>query len=145
MTRAGAVSTIKATLEANTSPNFQVVLIGEPLTIPSGDRLAAAWFSGETLKAKTLGTVMVNEAWTIRCYWRVPAAAKGRENLELEIWNACRAVQSGFRGDSQLGGNVTDLEISLATVGWSDIGGNTFRTISFNLEIQDLESESISA
>ena len=143
MSRAGAVTTIKTILEANSSPNFQVVLIGEPLSVPSGDRVCAAWFTGESAKTKTLNKIMVTQIWTIRCYWRVPASAKGREKLELEIWDACRAVQSGCYGDAQRGGNVTDLDISLAAVGWSDIGGNTFRTISFNLELQDLEAESI--
>ena len=143
MSRAGAVTTIKTILEANSSPNFQVVMIGEPLSIPSGDRVCAAWFTGESTKTKTLNTVMVTQVWTVRCYWRVPAGVKARENLELEIWNACRAVQAGFYGDAQLGGNVTDLDISLAGIGWTEISGNTFRTISFNLELQDLEAESI--
>ena len=143
MSRAGAVTTIKTILAANSSPNFQVVLIGEPLSIPSGDRVCAAWFTGESTKAKTLNKIMVTQIWTVRCFWRVPAGAKARENLELEIWNACRAIQSGFYGDAQLGGNVTDLDISLASGGWSEISGNTFRTISFNLELQDLEAESI--
>tara|TARA_Y100001951_G_C11297545_1_gene276736 strand:- start:5543 stop:5980 length:438 start_codon:yes stop_codon:yes gene_type:complete len=143
LSRSGAVTRIKAILEANSSPNFQVVLIGEPLSIPSGDRVAAAWFSGESEKTKTLGNVMVTQLWTVRCYWRVPSGAKQREKLELEIWDAVRAVQAGFTADSTLTDNITDLDISLASVGWSDIGGNTFRICSFNLEIIDLEAESI--
>jgi hypothetical protein len=86
---------------------------------------------------------MVTQAWTVRCYWRVQASAQSREATELEIWNAVRAIQAGFRGDSTLSDNVTDLDISLATVGWSDVGGNTFRICSFNLELIDLEAESI--
>lgn len=103
----------------------------------------AAWFAGESEKTKTLGNVMVTHTWTVRCYWRVQASAQSREATELEIWNAVRAIQAGFRGDSTLGGNVTDLDISLAAVGWSDVGGNTFRICSFNLELLDLEAESI--
>jgi len=143
MSRSGAVTQIKTILEANSSPNFQVVLIGEPMSIPSGDRVAAAWFSGESEKTKTLGNVMATQSWVVRCYWRVPPGAKGREKLELEIWDACRAVQSGFTGDSTLDSNVTDLDITLASVGWSNIGGNSFRTLSFDLGIIDLEAESI--
>lgn len=143
MSRSAAVTQIKALLAANSSPNFQVVLIGEPLSIPSGDRVAAAWFSGESAKTKTLGNVMVTQTWTVRCYWRVQASAQSRQATELEIWNAVRAIQAGFRGDSTLDGNVTDLDISLASVGWSDVGGNAFRICSFDLELIDLEAESI--
>lgn len=129
---------------AVSSPTFQVVLIGEPLTIPSGDRVISAYFNGESAKTKTLGNVMVTQNWTVRAYFRVAPSQKSREALELELWDAVRSIQTGFRADSQLGGNVTDLDISLATVGWVDLGGNTFRSISFDLQLIELEAESIS-
>ena len=56
---------------AVSSPTFQVVLIGEPLTIPSGDRVISAYFNGESAKTKTLGNVMVTQNWTVRAYFRV--------------------------------------------------------------------------
>tara|TARA_Y100000401_G_C8306459_1_gene217243 strand:- start:550 stop:987 length:438 start_codon:yes stop_codon:yes gene_type:complete len=144
MSRSGAVTTIKSLMDAVTNPTFQVVLIGEPLSIPSGDRVIAAWFNGESQKSKTLGNVMVTQVWTIRAYFRVGSSQKARESLELELWDAVRNIQSSFRGDSQLSGNCTDLEISLANVGWVDIGGNTFRSITFDLQLIELEAESIS-
>jgi hypothetical protein len=145
VSRSGALTTIKTIMDNVSSPTFQVVLIGEPLSLPSGDRVIAAWFNGESEKSKTLGNVMVTQVWTVRAYFRVGATMKLRESLELELWNAVRSIQSDFRADSQLGGNVTDLEISLANVGWVDIGGNTFRSISFDLQLIELEAESISA
>ena len=129
MSRSGAITTIKTIMGAVSSPTFQVVLIGEPLSIPSGDRVITAYFNGESAKTKTLGNVMVTQNWTVRAYFRVAPSQKAREALELELWNAVRSIQAGFRADSQLGGNVTDLDISLATVGWIDLGGNTFRSI----------------
>ena len=129
---------------AVSNPTFQVVLIGEPLSIPSGDRVISAYFNGESAKTKTLGNVMVTQNWTVRAYFRVAPSQKAREALELELWDAVRSIQTGFRADSQLGGNVTDLDISLATVGWVDLGGNTFRSISFDLQLIELEAESIS-
>lgn len=144
MSRSGAITTIKTIMGAVSSPTFQVVLIGEPLSIPSGDRVISAYFNGETAKTKTLGNVMVTQSWTVRAYFRVAPSQKAREALELELWNAVRSIQTGFRADSQLGGNVTDLDISLATVGWIDLGGNTFRSISFDLQLIELEAESIS-
>tara|TARA_Y100001938_G_C7930540_1_gene349112 strand:- start:125 stop:562 length:438 start_codon:yes stop_codon:yes gene_type:complete len=145
MSRSGAITTIKTIMGAVSSPTFQVVLIGEPLSIPSGDRVISAYFNGESAKTKTLGNVMVTQNWTVRAYFRVAPSQKAREALELELWNAVRSIQTGFRADSQLGGNVTDLDISLATVGWIDLGGNTFRSISFDLQLIELEAESISA
>ena len=145
MSRSGAITTIKSLLDGVSSPTFRQVFIGEPLSIPTGDRVVAAWFNGESEKTKTLGNVMVSQIFTVRAYFRVGATAKMRESLELELWNAVRRIQAAFRGDSQLSGNVTDLDISLAQVGWTDIGGNTFRTISFDLELIELEAESISA
>ena len=144
MSRSGAITTIKTIMGAGSSPTFQVVLIGEPLSIPSGDRVISAYFNGESAKTKTLGNVMVTQNWTVRAYFRVAPSQKAREALELELWNAVRSIQTGFRADSQLGGNVTDLDISLATVGWIDLGGNTFRSISFDLQLIELEAESIS-
>lgn len=144
MSRSGAITTIKTIMGAVSSPTFQVVLIGEPLTIPSGDRVISAYFNGESAKTKTLGNVMVTQNWTVRAYFRVAPSQKAREALELELWDAVRSIQTGFRADSQLGGNVTDLDISLATVGWVDLGGNTFRSISFDLQLIELEAESIS-
>ena len=144
MSRSGAISTIKTIMGAVSSPTFQVVLIGEPLSIPTGDRVISAYFNGESAKTKTLGNVMVTQNWTVRAYFRVAPSQKAREALELELWNAVRSIQPGFRADSQLGGNVTDLDISLATVGWIDLGGNTFRSISFDLQLIELEAESIS-
>ena len=144
MSRSGAITTIKTIMGAVSSPTFQVVLIGEPLSIPTGDRVISAYFNGESAKTKTLGNVMVTQNWTVRAYFRVAPSQKAREALELELWNAVRSIQTGFRADSQLGGNVTDLDISLATVGWIDLGGNTFRSISFDLQLIELEAESIS-
>ena len=144
MSRSGAITTIKTIMGAVSSPTFQVVLIGEPLSIPSGDRVISAYFNGESAKTKTLGNVMVTQNWTVRAYFRVAPSQKAREALELELWDAVRSIQTGFRADSQLGGNVTDLDISLATVGWIDLGGNTFRSISFDLQLIELEAESIS-
>ena len=144
MSRSGAISTIKTIMGAVSSPTFQVVLIGEPLSIPTGDRVISAYFNGESAKTKTLGNVMVTQNWTVRAYFRVAPSQKAREALEVELWNAVRSIQTGFRADSQLGGNVTDLDISLATVGWIDLGGNTFRSISFDLQLIELEAESIS-
>ena len=48
MSRSGAITTIKNIMGNVSSPSFQVVLIGEPLSIPSGDRVIAAWFTGES-------------------------------------------------------------------------------------------------
>ena len=76
MSRSGAITTIKSLLDGVSSPTFRQVFIGEPLSIPTGDRVVAAWFNGESEKTKTLGNVMVSQIFTVRAYFRVGATAK---------------------------------------------------------------------
>lgn len=143
MSRSGAMTQIETILKANSDPDFDLVLRHEPLSIPTGDRVACFFFSGESMKSMTFGNVMVSQDFTVRCYFRVQSSIQARNVAELELWNACRSVQTGLRADSQLGGNTTDLAIGDADIGWADIGGNTFRTLSIPLGLIELEAEAI--
>jgi hypothetical protein len=143
MSRSGALSTIETILKANSDPDFDIVLRHEPLSIASGDRVACFFFSGESEKSMTLGNVMVTQDFMVRCYFRVQSSIQGRNATELELWNACRSVQTGLRADSQLSGNCSDMTIGDAEIGWTDIGGNTFRTLSLPLGLVELEAEAI--
>ena len=134
---------IETILKANDDPDFDIVYKHEPLSIPSGDRVAEFFFTGESQKAMTLGNVMLTQDFTIRVYFRIQAAPQARNTAELELWNACRSVQTGLSADRQLGGNTTDMVIGDADVGYSDIGGVTFRTLSIPLGLVELEGEAI--
>lgn len=143
MSRSGAMTQIETILKANSDPDFDLVLQHEPLSIPTGDRVACFYFVGESEKSMTLGNVMVTQEFVVRCYFKAMPSIQARNKSELEIWNACRSVQTGLSADRQLSGNVTDMIISEAEVGWTDIGGNTYRTLSIPLGLVELEAEAI--
>lgn len=149
MSRALAVAAMKANLRAF-SPPFQRVFVGEPLGLPVGvDYAAALWFVGESEKTKTMSNVMVTQTWRVRVYWRPRLADDDRAALELAVWDCCRNLQAAFRADSSLGGNVSDMEITLAEGnGWVDVGAlesgpDRYRVLSFDLELWELEGEAI--
>ena len=143
MSRSGAMTQIETILKANDDPDFDLVLQHEPLSIPTGDRVACFYFVGESEKSMTLGNVMVTQDFNVRCYFRVQPSLQARNKCELEIWNACRSVQTRLSADRQLGGNTTDMVLGDAEIGWSDIGGNTFRTLSIPMGLIELEAEAI--
>ena len=143
MSRSGAMTQIETILKANDDPDFDLVLQHEPLSIPKGDRVACFYFVGESEKSMTLGNVMVTQDFNVRCYFKVQPSIQARNKCELEIWNACRSVQTGLSADRQLGGNTSDMVLGEAEIGWSDIGGNTFRTLSIPMGLIELEAEAI--
>ena len=143
MSRSGAMTQIETILKANSDPDFDLVLQHEPLSIPTGDRVACFYFVGESEKSMTLGNVMVTQEFNIRCFIKVMPSIQARNKSELELWNACRSVQVGLSADRQLGGNTTDLTLGEAEVGWTDVGGVTFRTLSIPMGLVELEAEAI--
>jgi hypothetical protein len=134
---------IETILKANSDPDFDLVLQHEPLSIPTGDRVACFFFTGESMKGMTLGNVMVTQDFTVRCYFRVQSSLQARNKSELELWNACRSVQTGLSADRQLNGNITDMILGDAGIGWIDVGGSTFRSLSIPLGLIELEAEAI--
>ena len=144
MTRQGVLDTIAAILAAVTTPTAQIVLRAEPLSIPSGERLAAFWYLGDATLHESLGDVQVDELFVIQWYWRIQSVADVRQTLELEVWNANRNTQAGLRADSQLGGHATDLKIDEATTGYTTVGDAAFRVLKIPIHVWVYESEPIS-
>lgn len=128
MTRAGLIDTVVTILKAVQTPVLQGVYVGEPYE-PPNDRVAALWYTGDSTWSMSLGDVGVREHFEIAVYWKPGASPQGRQNLELEMWDANRAIQAGLRAQSKLGGNCDDLEIAEAQVGWVDIGGTRLRIV----------------
>ena len=56
--------------------------------------------------------------------------------MELEVWDAIVNIDSALRGDSDLSGNVNDIEIGSASTGYTDIGGVAYRTLDIPLSVQ---------
>lgn len=143
MTPSTVLTRIKAILTAVTTPTFELVQVGEPLSIPSGDRLAAVWYEANDTSFETLGDANVIDELAIRCYWRVQFTDANREAIEAEVWAANRAIRQGLRGDSQINGETTDLKIGRSTAGWAVIGNATFRALTVPVQLWVYESDTI--
>lgn len=114
--------------------------------LPSGGPYATFWYAGESEKQKTLGNVMVQERFGIRCYWPRVAEEEPIQSQELDVWDASRNIQAAFRADSTLSGKATDLEISQVDVGWVGTGGAAdpmYRVLEFELLVDNYEAEAI--
>jgi len=137
MSRSGALSRIDALLASVSTPTFQYVVQGEPLSI-NASPVCAFWLSSRAVSVTTLTQVSSLTEFTVRAYWRVQSSQDVRESIELNVWDACVNIASALRGDSNLSGNVSDLEIGTATTGYTEIGGLIFRTLNIPLSVEIL-------
>ncbi len=142
MSRQGVLDAIATHLNAVTTPTFQHVIRAEPLSVPASPAVGF-WYAGDSTLFESLGDVSIEERFIIRALWRIEEASQVRESVELEVWNANRAIQTALRGDSQLGGNCTDLKLAEATVGYVQIGGAVFRALTIPVAVWVYESEAI--
>ena len=153
--RAGIVNRIQAILVAATKIDgstamFLQVFPGEPLGLPVGGPYVAFWYLGDSPPPEglqTIGNVMLHERFQVMAFWPRQVERGTMETLENEIWDANRRLKADFRGDSQLNALVTDLDITDSVVGFGgfplDGRAAIYRTLEFELQIRDLEGESI--
>tara|TARA_R100001530_G_scaffold104276_5_gene72626 strand:+ start:2353 stop:2787 length:435 start_codon:yes stop_codon:yes gene_type:complete len=134
LSRSGALNRIDTLLGTVSDPTFTAVLRGEPLAL-AGSPTAAFWIAGREVDFLTLKDVSSITEITIRAYFRMQPSAVVREDLELNIWDAIVNIDTALRSDSDLDGNITDMEIGSATTGYSEIGGLAFRTLDIPLSL----------
>lgn len=135
MSRSGAIDRIDALLGSVTNPTFGAVLRGEPMAIAQTPTVAF-WMTGREVDFLTLNDVSSLTEFTIRAYWRLQMSRDIREDIELEVWDATVNIDSALRGDSDLAGNVADIDIGSASTGYTDIGGVAYRTLDIPLSVQ---------
>ena len=135
MSRSGALAQIDTLLSAISDPAFVAVYRGEPLAI-SGSPVLAFWLTGRREAFETLGDVGSVVTATIRAYFRMQDSADVRESIEEEVWDAMYQIDSQLRSDADLGGNVTDSSVGAATVGYQNMSGGVFRTVSIPYEME---------
>ena len=144
--RAAVVTAIDTILKAVSSPDFKGHYVGEPVKVPKYPAVAF-WYTGDSEPdegRKTLGNVMVQENFTIQCYFPLIASPSIKKNVDLDIWNAVRNIGAGLYGDANLGALVSDLDVGDATVGWLQwASGGVSRIVTIPLAIKDLEAETI--
>ena len=135
MSRSGAISQIDTLLSTISDPAFVAVYRGEPLAI-AGSPVLAYWMTGRTNAFETLGDIGSRVAVMVRAYFRMQDSPDVRESIEEEVWDAMVQIDSQLRSDADLGGNVTDSSVGAATVGYTNMSGGVFRTVTVPYEME---------
>jgi len=127
MTRAGILDAIDTALGTVTTPEFPVIVRGEPLSIPTTPTVSF-WLTQHEEDFETLADASVTVEFTIRCYWRMQSTPTIKENLELEVFDAINNIKQALRSNSNLSGNCDDSRPGFAATGYVDMSGMTFKT-----------------
>lgn len=133
---------IDALLGTVSDPSFGAVLRGEPLSIARTPTVAF-WLTSREVSFMTLKDISSFTQFTVRAYFRMQASQDVRESTELDIWDAVVNIDSALRGDSDLAGNVQDMEIGTATTAYIEIGGIVYRTIEIPLTVEIMSEVTI--
>jgi len=135
MSRSGALAQIDTLLAAISDPAFVAVYRGEPLAI-SGTPVLAFWVTGRRNDFETLGDIGSRTTVMVQAYFRMQDSPDVRESIELAVWDAMVQIDTQLRSDADLGGNVTDSSLGPATVGYQNMGGSVYRTVSVPFEME---------
>lgn len=99
----------------------------------------------EAYRNGSLTRAFLSERWAIKVFWEpTPVKAKRETRIE-EQWDIRRAITSALRGDSQLGGNVSDLKVISVTQEPENYGDNDARwdVLTIVFDTWDLVGEAI--
>ena len=135
MSRSGALSQIDTLLSTISDPAFVAVYRGEPLAI-AGSPVLAYWLTGRIAAFETLGDIGSRVWGMVRAYFRMQDSPDVRESSEEAVWDAMYQIDAKLRADANLGGNVTDSNVGPATIGYVNMGGGVFRTVSVPFEME---------
>ena len=135
MSRSGALSQIDTLLSTISDPAFVAVYRGEPLAI-AGSPVLAYWLTGRIEAFETLGDIGSRVSVMVRAYFRMQDSPDVRESIEEAVWDAMYQIDAKLRSDANLGGNVTDSSVGPATIGYVNMGGGVFRTVSVPFEME---------
>ena len=135
MSRSGALSQIDTLLSTISDPAFVAVYRGEPLAI-AGSPVLAYWLTGRIAAFETLGDIGSRVSVMVRAYFRMQDSPDVRESIEEAVWDAMYQIDAKLRSDANLGSNVTDSNVGPATIGYVNMGGGVFRTVSVPFEME---------
>ena len=135
MSRSGALSQIDTLLSTISDPAFVAVYRGEPLAI-AGSPVLAYWLTGRIAAFETLGDIGSRVSVMVRAYFRMQDSPDVRESIEEAVWAAMYQIDAKLRSDANLGSNVTDSNVGPATIGYVNMGGGVFRTVSVPFEME---------
>jgi len=156
--RRAVLTAIRETIANHTTPVFTVVA-GEPIGPlgADGSPFCCFWLDGDEDPpegGRTFTTLLHHYRFVVWCLWYRTPEVSLLEDLEAEIFDALTTLPAAFWGDSQLGGLCTDLEVTRPRVGYepfpyrgADGVGRTvfYRSVAFEINVKDLEGETIAA
>lgn len=115
------------------------VKIGYPKAPQAGGRSVRIFWGGEIDPAhigarRTLNSEMVGDIVVVIAFWSLSSLSEEQaEVVELEARAFAAGFRSAINGDAQLGGNVTDLDLSDATPEFPVLAGAQYRTVTYEL------------
>ena len=146
MSRSGVLNQVDTLLGSvsGMSPSFVAVSRGEPLNIPALP-WCAFWVSGlnvmEDMDTFTDESTITDI--TIRSFHPAALDPSTNEKVVEEVWNAIAGIRSSLLGDSDLGGNASQINLNSATVENMEINGNWFTTTTQVLEVWILSDTTV--
>lgn len=155
MSRADVISTIRTHLESverNGSPVFGGGMVKQdrPVGLSPFDGQCIFYSMGEgdlpeAYRNGSLTRAFLSERWAIKVFWNPTPIPEKRETRLEEQWDVRRAITSALRGDSQLGGNVSDLKVISVTQEPENYGDNDARwdVLTIVFDTWDLTGEAI--
>ena len=139
-----------ADVRSDEFPGFEQVHLHEPKQVAYA-RSAWIWYGGEQEQGMTLGQVLREESFPLRCYWReTDGTHEELERIELELVAAHAAIKAALWGEVEQRGDDPSLTLlpGLAETGYEEmqVGPDlvqVFRVLRIPLTLQDLEGEEI--
>ncbi len=137
---------------------FLQVFPGEPLGLPLSDPsdprgYACFWYLGRSASTtggpESLGNIMYAARIQIACYWPAFTERAVLPAFEADMAAIDTSIRRALRASSTVNSNVTDLDLTDSTLSYGsfpqDKSGILYRTLMFELHLDNLEGEAIAA
>ncbi len=157
MSRADVISTIRTHLEGMTIDSAAYFGTGKvrqdrPLGLQPFDGQCIFYSTGDgelpdAYRNGTFRTRFLAERFVVKVFW-LPTPMNGKREARLqEQWDVRRGITALLVGDSQLGGNVSDLKIRSTIQDSETYGPNDseWDVLTITFDVWDLTGEAISA
>jgi hypothetical protein len=144
MSRSGALDRIGVLLATVSDPALQGVTRGEPLSIPAVV-WCAYYLSGQVTmpEMETFSDSSTITTVAVRLYFPAVTDPQSQGAVETDIWDGCANIRTAILGDSDLAGNVSQLKMPSATVGYEELSGVWYRTTSQPIDLWILGDTSV--
>lgn len=157
MARQDVIDTLTTHLLAVQRPSESVayfqqghVRFSRPIGLSIADHMCLLYSQGEgdlpdAYRYGSLQTAFLSERWSIKVFWHPVSGTEKREQRLLEQWDVRREITSAIRGDSKLGGNVSNLKIVSVSQDVEQYGqdGTDWDVLTIVFDTWDLAGEAV--